>query len=233
MPRYDPGWFPYDDTGVTTELRAVVQSGVDPWAFDYPSYYKGDAKAEFEKLVLAHFWFRQIGSETVGRWLHQFRTKVREIMPYYIQLYESVDLMKAQQDPFQAYDLTETFTRQTDGQTTTENTATGKTTDTGTGSAASEKRFSNTPQGSISNIDSYLTEATVEEQNTTNDNTQNVQNSASGTSETQGSESYTLTRKGNIGVQPLGKEVQALRESYLNIDMMIIGELNSLFLGVY
>lgn len=215
----------YYNTGVTVELGEIVASGVNIWDFEYPSYYKGDAKTAFEQKVIDHYRFRQIGSETVARWLHQFRTRVCELMPYYIQLYESCDLMAAQTDPFEAYNLREEFTRSTTGT----GSSSGTSTDTGSSSQAGEKRFSNTPQGPISDLDRYLTEATVEELNGTQDNSR----TDTGTSSTEGTETYTLTRKGNIGVQPLGKEVEALRASYINVDLQLIEALNDLFLGVY
>ena len=77
----------YENTKVTLELREIIESGINIWDFDYPSYYQGDKKAEFEMKVIDHYYFRQIGQETVGRFLHYFRSKIREIMPLYIQRY--------------------------------------------------------------------------------------------------------------------------------------------------
>ena len=55
--------FPYlndYNTKVTVELGDIVESGVDIWAFEYDSYYQGDAKTAFEQKVIDHFRFRQI-----------------------------------------------------------------------------------------------------------------------------------------------------------------------------
>lgn len=207
----------YDNSKVTLELRDLVENGVKIWDFDYPSYYKGEQKKAFEQKVIDHYLFRQIGQETVGRFLHYFRSKIREIMPYYIQLYESVDLYKSIEDPLESYNLTEEYTRDTSN--------TGKTKSSGSTTDKREERFSNTPQGSIDNIDKYMTEATVNDDST--------ESSADSESENTGSETYRLTRRGNIGVQPLGQELKVLRDSFLNIDMMIIDELKDLFLKVY
>lgn len=208
---------PYSTTKVTLELRDVLAGGVDLWDFDYPSYYKGEEKKAFEQRVIDHFYFRQIGQETVGRFLHYFRTKVREVMPYYIDMYESVKLFKEQGDPFEAYNLTETFERET--------TSEADASSSGSSSGNRESRFSKTPQGSVENLDRYLTEA----------NRDTVGDSSSSSSETSGSgtEKYTMTRRGNIGVQPLGQEIKIYREAILNVDMLIIKDLEELFLGVY
>lgn len=219
----------FDTTKVTVELREIVDAGVNVWDFDYPSYYKGEEKRAFEQKVLDHYAFRQIGQETVGRWLHMFRTRVREIMPFYLDLYKSVELMKAVEDPFQAYDLTETYTETREG-TGKVNTDTD-TEDNETTTANNTKRFSNTPQGSVDNLDDYLTEATVDNGDGSRDAT--GKSSTETNSENSDTVNYTLTRKGNIGVQPLGQEILAYRAALVDVDMKVIQELNDLFLGVY
>lgn len=215
----------YHNTKVTLELREIVESGVDIWDFDYPSYYKGDDKKAFEKKVIDHYYFRQIGQETVGRFLHYFRAKMREIMPLYIQRYESVELFKSIPDPLQSYDLTETYTRET--------SSSGSTSSSGTSSEDTsnnrERRFSDTPMGSINNIETYMSEAEKENQSATNTGSSSAETESSDT----GMESYTLKRVGNIGVQPLGQELEVLRKSFINVDMEVIDELKDLFLKVY
>lgn len=259
----------WDNSKVTVELRELVESGIKPWDFSYPSYYKGDEKTAFEQKVLDHFWFRQIGQETPARWLHYFRTRIREIMPYYIQLYESQALMQAIEDPFGNVDVTETFeetrtgtrsdtaSRDTSSEMNTTRSDSGSVenedgeTLTESGTTENTKRFSNTPQGSISNLDSYLTEATIDDgsssgthtkegsssSTSTSSGTQKDTASGSVTDESESSESgtvkHTLTRKGNQGVNTYAHDMKELRETFLNIDMQIINDLNDLFLMVY
>lgn len=212
---------PAEVTKRTLELRELVESGCNIWDFDYPSYYSGEAKKAFEQKVIDHFYFRQIGQETPGRWLHYFRTRMREIMPYYLQMYRSVELMEAQEDPFEAYHLVETYTEKQS------NTAKAETTSDGTNTSDSTNKFSDTPQGTIENLETHLTNATL------NNETNTATGSSTANTENEGEVTHTLIRKGNIGVQPLGKEVKALRESFVNVDQMIINELNDLFLMVY
>lgn len=211
----------YSNTKVTVELREIVENGVNIWDFEYPSFYQGEEKTAFEKKVIDHYYFRQIGQETVGRFLHYFRAKVREIMPYYIDLYKSDAIFKAIPDPLQSYDLTETF----------EKTGTSSSSAEGSSSQADTvhnvRKFSDTPQGNIANLDTHLSEATKE------DNTVDTSGTSSSSAEGSESEEYTLRRYGNIGVQPLGDEIKKLRDAYINIDMMIIDDLKDLFLKVY
>ena len=224
------------NTGVTVELGELIEAGVKLWDFDYPTpqkqiEYNGKTctvdfdKATFEQKVIDHYRFRQIGQETVGRFLHYFRTRIREIMPYYVQLYEFDAKFRNIDDPLESYNLVETFQQATkdNGKTTSKITSNTK------GTADNLSKFSDTPQGNITNLDTHLTNATK----VTGSDTSNTTGDTTGTTEDKGEVSHTLTRKGNIGVQPLGGEVENIRNAFINIDMQIIDELKDLFLQVY
>lgn len=237
----------------TLELNDLIESGCNPWAFEYPTFYQGAEKEAFEQKVLDHYRFRQIGQETPGRWLHYFRSRIREIMPYYIQLYESQALMQSIEDPFGNVDIVETFEQTSTGSHTgsTNSTSTGESqvestsTDTATNDVEGEKtkKFHNTPQGEVDNLGDYLTEATVDLDKTlTTDNktttgSTTATNTGSQQDTTQGSQEgtlrHTLTKKGNQGVNTYAHDMRELRETFLNIDLMIINELKDLFLMVY
>lgn len=235
----------YDNTGVTIELGELLDSGFQLWGFDYPSYYQGEEKAAFEQKVVDHYRFRQIGQETPARFRHYFQTRLREVMPYYIQMYKLQEKVDEIEDPLESYNLTETYTQDKTGAGSVK----GKTTDStetetaGTseksGAHSNTRKFSNTPQGSIENLDDHLTEATLED-GTDSENLKTAGSASvtgSGTSETttQDTENtqYTLIRRGNIGVQPLGSEIRDIRNSFINIDLMVIESLADLFLMVY
>lgn len=248
--------YPYDNTGVTVELREIVESGVKIWDFDYPVPrasidYNGKTckvdfdKATFEKKIVDHYYFRQIGQETVGRWLHYFRTRIREIMPYYVQLYEFDAKFRNIEDPLESYNLVETFKQEhsnngsVTGSTSSEHNTDHSEDATIDASNGFVRKFSNTPQGSIDNLDHYLTEATVEDgtryegSNRSGNEAGTVSGSSEQSSEDSGMVEHTLTKRGNIGVQPLGGEVENIRNAFINIDQMVIDDLNDLFLQVY
>ncbi|MBQ7770780.1 MAG: hypothetical protein IJ373_06300, partial [Clostridia bacterium] len=97
------------------------------------------------------------------------------------------------------------------------------------------RKLSNTPQGRIENLDDHLTEATVENGNQ-NGSTKDVgssEGSATQTSNDSGTIEHTLTKRGNIGVQPLGGEVENIRKAFVNIDQMVIDDLKDLFVQIY
>lgn len=247
---------PYDNTGLTVELREIVESGVNIWDFDYPVppvfiLFNGKVcdvyfnKEAFEKKIIDHYYFRQIGQETVGRWLHYFRTRIREIMPYYVQLYEFDAKFRSIEDPLESYNLVETFKQEHANNGSVKGSGSSETSSerseeaSANGSNDLTRKFSNTPQGNISNLDSYITEATVENgsrnesSNQSGNESANASVSSSQTSEDSGSVEHTLTKRGNIGVQPLGSEVENIRNAFINIDQMVINELNDLFIQVY
>lgn len=288
-------WAPERVTKVTVELRELVESGVNIWDFDYPSYYKGEAKQAFEQKVLNHFWLRQIGAETPGRFLHYFRNTMREIMPLYIQRYESVDLMKDPEiRPLDNYNMIEEYEQENGSETssessanrssssnasgtsesTTSSTSSDKLVENNTGSNASTGKetevHSDTPQGTLNiSIPAYPADQTkaetidhasdvtqrftgsnaIESRDTTRDGTSNANASITGKStdlvsdqeetagtnkETQsGNQKHKLTRRGNIGVTTYAQLLEGYRETFLNIDMEIINELESCFLGVF
>ena len=267
----------YDNSKHTLELGKIIESGVDIWNFDsiHPIYGEGHGGelGYIQKKFEERFWFRQIGFETVGRWLHHFHVRWNEIMPYYNDLWKTVQLYREMQDPLESYSLTETLERELNredksnstGSNTSSSETSGQVTRTSSNDATEtvtaheqltidgKEKFSDTPQGSIDNLDNHLTNATVKDSLEDRTNTDskvaneeinssdNSTGSATATSTDTGQvssqgkdiEKYTLTRRGNIGVQPFGQEITILRQSLINIDKMFLDEFNDLFLMVY
>lgn len=220
----------WNNTKMTLELREIIESGVDIWDFDYPSYYKGDDKKAFEQKVIDHFYFRQIGFETVGRFKHQLKSKVREIMPYYLQLYKSVEIMDKIEDPFGNVDITETFEQTSTGQSS--GTAQSNSSNSSAGQSSGTSKMLDTPEGQVTLIDDgYLTRMTQDEGNSSQ--TDSGESSSTTSSENSGTVRHTFTKKGNQGVNTYAHDMFEYRKSFINVDMQVIEELNCLFLGVY
>lgn len=252
---------PENNSKLTIELRELIAGGIDIWDFEYPSYYTGEAKKAFEQKVIDHYFFRQIGQETPARWLHYFRARIREIMPYYIQRYKSVAIMEDIEDPFESYKLTEEYTEErvgkgevngeasSDSTSKTSSAVEASKSDNTTGTLTEDKtrKFSNTPQGSIDNLDKYLTEGTIEDNTNTHNLTSSEKSETDATASSVGTSDqtskqttedtetvkHTLVRRGNIGVATLAAEMNSFRTSFLNVDMEIIEELRDLFLLTY
>lgn len=90
---------------VTMELRQVLRiEEFDLFDFDYPLHK--DLKKEFESTFKDHYFFYEIGSETIDRFKHNLKASLRMKTPYYNKLYETT---KLEVDPFITYKLKEEF----------------------------------------------------------------------------------------------------------------------------
>lgn len=89
----------------TVELRDVVKSGTNIFDFEY-DFYNEEMKKDFEKKFINHFYFREIGFETVGRFIHYLKCKFDETLPYYNMLFKT---SQVEYDLLNNYNLTETL----------------------------------------------------------------------------------------------------------------------------
>lgn len=128
---------------------------------------------------------------------------------------------------------------------------------TTTGSESKKHMYSDTPQGAITDLEAgkYLTNATIDnntntdttigngtgtQTGSTNTNEETVNNTTSSTDANSTSntditnlENYIETVKGKQGTQSYTSLLKEFRETFLNIDMMIIDDLSELFFGLW
>ena len=195
---------PESNSQVTFELRHLLECGQE--LFDskdkYPIWDE-DHRPELEKKIIEHYANRQIGFETFGRFKYELNVRMREIMPYYVELWKTTQF---EYNPIENYNMTEGSEDLTNSK--------------GNSKANGLEKFSDTPQGSIQNLeDGFLTNAT--------------QNNSTAESSTENKSKHDMWRKGNIGVTSTQQLIQGERDIILNIDMQIIDNLKDLFLGVY
>lgn len=176
------------------------------------------------KKILKHYYTREIGAEVVGLWILWLNRRMCEIMPYYNQLYESE---KLKFDPFTDTDITTTSNRKID----TENNATGSSDGTTTNNNVSRDLYSDTPQGALQGVESetYLTNARKISDTGSSNDSNNYNSSGSGNS----NDDYFENVKGKRGGENYSDMLRKYRETFLNIDMMIIEELDDLFLNLW
>ena len=186
--------------------------------------------------ILKHYYTREISAETVGLWQLWLNTRMGEIMPYYNKLYESALL---EFDPFKDTN----YSRKHDGTFNGDTRRNGRSeidvdnSVTSNGTSNSKNLFSDTPQGAITNIEneSYLTNATLIKD--TDTNTTNTD----GNSTTQNTETTGITNTDNWIETIVGKQstvsysklLQEFRDTFLNIDVMIINDLSDLFMNLW
>jgi hypothetical protein len=178
-----------------------------------------------KQKILDHFYFYEIGVETPGRFIFNLRTRLNEIMPYYNKMYETTLL---EQRILDNYDVTETFTKESSNDINVNNNLTENI----TGAANNTKVFSDTAQGRIS-MEGIEGEYASQITKDSGDNTSDTTTSGTVVTTDEGSENWTRTMKGNIGVQTDSDAIIKYRQSLINVDLMIINELTDLFMQVW
>ena len=74
---------------VTIELRNCLKiEEFDLFDFDYPIVDE-TWKEELEQDIINYFYFHEIGQETIDRFMHSFKTRMKLIMPYYNELFNT------------------------------------------------------------------------------------------------------------------------------------------------
>lgn len=188
------------------------------------------------KKILKHFYSREIGLETYGLWKLKLDAKMNEIMPYYNKMYES-ELLKI--EPLKDTDVTTTHREKgnENSKTTTSDKLKALTRTNDNKAYSDFDRYSDTPQGSLSNVEnsSYLTNARVKDGKETGISVGSSDSTANGTNEqTKKSDNeYETTVSGKTGGMSFSKMLMEYRETFLNIDMLIIDELEDLFMMLW
>lgn len=236
---------------------------------DYPiytgkkSYDLIPTREQLNEKILNHYKYREIGFETVGRFIDELKITMNEIMPYYNELFKTIEIMSDIEDPFGNVDITETFEEERADSSSGENSSevsvsgeseqnvnTSESVDsTITGNTVKERRFQDTPQNNIADINEYLTDYTKENETTdsegntdttvtgktTDSTTGTTSSTASGSNESSGTTKHTLHRKGNHGVNTYAHDMNEFRETIIDVVDRIIHDkrLAELFMLVW
>ena len=173
------------------------------------------SKDKLAKMIVNHYYMREIGQETIGLFIHYAKTTMEELMEEYLPLIYSSSI---EYDPLVNVDYTESFSR----------TANVDNTGRSVSDSSSIGIGSDTPQGQVSKASilagNYATSTTGSEIN-------NTTNTVSGSDS---SESYTKRMKGNSGVSATAqKMIEQYRNNIRAINREIIEKLEPLFMGLY
>ena len=134
---------PDSNSQVTLELRKFIEDGAILFDTDdkYP-IWKEEHRPELEKKIIEHYYHRQIGAETWALFKHNVNVRMREIMPYYVEIWKTTQY---DYNPIENYSMTEEFKDSSKGSAST--------------SGKSSERISDTPQESIDNLENYMSSA--------------------------------------------------------------------------
>jgi hypothetical protein len=213
---------------------------------EYGTSYTIPTRQELNDKILSYYRFREIGFETVGRFLFELETALKEIMPKYNQLFYSAD-----QDfnPIYNVDYVKNMERNksdtnigsNSSNTNTSTSGTDSTTSTDNGKSVTSKTPQNELNLSNMQIDSvsYADEAgwsknsnSTSGSNTTSGNSQTNESSSTVGNEKEG---IVETTKGNFGVTSAQDLILKYRETILNIEQLIINDprIKELFMLIY
>lgn len=227
--------------------------------FDFPIFDE-NYRSVLETKIIKHYYTREIGFETVALWKHFLGVRMNEIMPKYNKLYEAEKLSF---DPFANMDYTETYKGSGQGKNKDVDSGTTTDTNNGRMSEdISDRRkadnehnsdtmdkYADTPQGGLNDLreDRYLTNARQTEVSSTDDNTETYTRDRGVTTNNTNNGSFNTTKngeysntdeylkhiKGYNGGKTFSEMFIEYRNSFISIDLMVIDELNDLFMGVW
>lgn len=200
----------------TMELWKVLEHTDNRIGLDEYPIFRELYRETLNKKIIDHYWNQEIGMETIPLFTLALRRRMNEIMPYYNQLYES-ELLEI--NPINTIDM------RTESESTSQNTGQSEATNTSVTGSKSRSVQSDFPQHRLAGDNDYATAAadSVSDSDVTseaneNSNSQGTNSGFSHTTGTQGLQSDMLIR---------------FRESFLNIDVMVIAELADCFMGVW
>ena len=212
----------------------------------YGTAYKVPTREELNNKILNYYRFREIGFETVGRFLFELETALNEIMPYYNQLFYSAD-----QDfnPIYNVDYIKTINRDRKDSTVGTQNSTSNTTSNGTDSSTNEEYTKNvnskTPQNQLNipntGVDTvdYADDASWGKSSggTTGTSSNTGTSSSNGSNSVIGKENEGIVEstKGNFGVVSAQDLIIKYRETILNIEQQIINDprIKELFMLIF
>ena len=192
-----------NETDVDTIIASVREKIFD---FTYPVPNNStDKKVELETKIIKHYYMHEIGFETYGRFKLALNERMNLIMPYFNELYKSVELQG--DDPLSNTDIVEMKNTKID--------STSSVNSTNEGNSTSNRIFQDTPTSELGNTD-YATNIT-DEKNTSSNN-------SNSTGKGNENEDMIRTIKGLSGYSKQDM-IQRYRENIINVDEAIINEL--------
>lgn len=227
-----------------TKIDDVIANSIDKiFDFDFPIFDES-YRSILETKIVRHYYTREIGFETVALWKHFLNMRINEIMPYYNKLYKS-ELLEFNPLYNVKYDITHKgatsgTNTDIDNGTINENIDDNRNTDRNWRDNSMDK-YSDTPQGSVKNLENntYLTSARQVTRDGSENNGDNyerdrdVKTNNTRNGKFDNTDEYLRHVEGNNGSRTFSELLMQYRDSFLNIDMMVIGELNDLFMGVW
>ena len=200
----------------TITIKTLIDNNFDFKMDSYPIFDE-NYRDTLNNNILYHYYENEIGFETASLFRFYLNQKLNEIMPYYNELYKVQKKIIDENLLLNNVNLTERLT----GSNTTNTSSTSQSSNKG------KNLFQDTPQGQISQTD--IDNQTWATNLTLNKNDIEDESSATGS----GTNEYLKTIVGNNGGKFNIDVLNDIKNNLMNIDLMIINELNDLFMGLF
>ncbi|MBP3887244.1 MAG: hypothetical protein J6F30_06280 [Cellulosilyticum sp.] len=248
-----------DESEGYNSVDDIIENSYDKvFDFDYPIFDE-EYRPVLEKKIIRHFYTREIGDETVGLFKLHLSAKMNDIMDYYNQLYKSALIefdpmtdIKYSLSGSESMSHSESHSA-SESSSTSESTYSSLSTSESTSESEMNSQslwdmYQDTPQNQLTGVESlaYLTNATLDKShgNSSRDTDSVIDSTGhgtlnqkkNGTKDNIGSSNdikrYLEKYEGYRSNNP-SKLLTDFRETFLNIDLMIIGELEKLFFQLW
>lgn len=141
------------------------------------TYEQIPTRDKLNRMILNHYKYREIGFETVGRFLDELQITMEEIMPIYNERYKTIEIMADIPNPFDNVDITETYDETRSDQASGSGSGSSTTTSTGkdTSETSSQGESNSTSSGTNSQTTNTETNSQGSETNSSTTNGKNVE----------------------------------------------------------
>ena len=198
----------------TITIKSLIDNDFDFGLNEYPIFNE-TYRNILNEHILNYYYNAEIGFETAELFKFYLNNVMSLIMPKYNTLYEKQDV--ALLNIFGNVDLAENSSRSNSSNVTSNSASISD----------NKNLFQDTPQGQLDYT--ALENQTWATNYTMNKTGVNDTSSSSGT----GSETYGRTIRGNNGNKYNIDLLNDIKNNLMNIDLLIINELNDLFMGIY
>lgn len=210
----------------TITIQTLINNNFDFQLDKYPIFDE-NYRETLNNKILNHYFDAEIGFETAPLFRHYLLAKLNEIMPLYNIMYEKQkDLLE---NIFGNVNLTETF----QGENSNNSNVSNNSQSNSTGNSNMKNLFQDTPQGELDTTaiknQKWATNLTLNENNTNG----NITDNSTSVGNSNGTNNYIKKIVGNNGGKYNIELLKEIQNSIINIDIMVINELQDLFMGIY
>lgn len=216
----------------TITIKSLIDNNFDFQLDEYPIFDE-NYRNTLNQNILYHYYENEIGFETAPLFRFYLKQKLNEIMPYYNELYKVQKKLIDENLLLNNVNITENLQGTNTNNTST--TASSQSNSSNNGTSNNKNLFLDTPQGDeykgTINDTNYATNVTFD--NNTSNNTIQDTSSNSGIANVSGTNAYIKTIIGNNGAKFNIDVLNDIKNKLMNIDLLIINELNDLFMQIF